>query len=275
MNVTKNIHQIRIDFQVTKQVQRFVYVYLITGKYCYLIDSGVAGSEKIIEAYMQKIGRKPEEIKGIFLTHAHPDHIGGAAAIKEYTNCSIYCSEQERAWVENIDLQFKERPIPNFYQLAGQSVPVDKIVGEGDKINPEEGIEIEVLETAGHSKGDLSYLMKEGVLLSGDAIPAAGDFPIITDISNSIQTLDKIRKCGFIKCCPAWDRVYEKAEKEDLLQSRKNLLENLKKTVHRIDHQYTKLSKNDKMKYIAECMGLSGVIKNPFFAASVEACRKE
>lgn len=66
MNVTKNVHQIRIDFQVTKQVQRFVYVYLITGKFCYLIDSGVAGSEKIIGAYMQSIGRKPEEIKGIF-----------------------------------------------------------------------------------------------------------------------------------------------------------------------------------------------------------------
>lgn len=152
---------------------------------------------------------------------------------------------------------------------------MDRILSEGDKIYFEDGIEIEVLETAGHSKGDLSYLMKEGVLFSGDAIPAAEDFPIIIDISKSMQTLDKIRKCGFIKCCPAWDRVYEKEEKDDLLQNRKDMLENLKKTVHQIDHQYTNLSNNDKIKYIGEYMGLDGVIKNPLFAASVEACRKE
>lgn len=76
MKLCEGVHQIRIDFQVTKRIKRYVYVYLIEGKYCYLIDSGVAGSEKVILKYMESIGRKITEIKGIFLTHAHPDHIG-------------------------------------------------------------------------------------------------------------------------------------------------------------------------------------------------------
>lgn len=114
MEIIENVHQIKIEFSITEKIKRFVYIYLITGKSCYLIDSGVKGSEKIISTYMKQIGRNIKEIKAIFLTHSHPDHIGGAAAIKEITNCTIYANDRTRRWSENIDLQFKERPIPNF-----------------------------------------------------------------------------------------------------------------------------------------------------------------
>lgn len=56
MKISDNVYQIKIDFQVAKGIRRFVYVYLITGENCYLIDSGVAGSEKEIESYMNKLG---------------------------------------------------------------------------------------------------------------------------------------------------------------------------------------------------------------------------
>lgn len=274
MRVMKNVHQIRVDFQVTDEVRRFVYIYLITGKFCYLIDSGVSGSEKMIGEYMHNIGRKMEEIKAIFLTHAHPDHIGSAASIKEQTNCEIYCSKDARNWIEDVDLQFRERPIPNFYRLAERSVSVDRIVQDEDVICPEEGIEIKVLETAGHSKGDVSYLLNQCVLFSGDAIPAAEDFPIIVDIEKSIQTLDKIKACVFEQCCPAWDRVYEEKEREELLQNRKKLLINLNKTVSLADKHYIDLSDAEKIRIIAERMGWNCGAENPLFAASVVACRK-
>lgn len=46
------IHQIRVDFAVTEQVKRYVFVYLIEAKACYLVDSGVYGSEEQITQYM-------------------------------------------------------------------------------------------------------------------------------------------------------------------------------------------------------------------------------
>lgn len=273
MKVMEQVYQIRIDFQVTEKVQRFVYVYLITGKNCYLIDTGVAGSERIIAEYMQGIGRSIDEVKAIFLTHAHPDHIGSAAAIRQQTDCKICCSAEEQPWIADIDLQFRERPIPNFYGLAGQSVPVDEIVWEGDRIKVEDDIELEVIGTAGHSKGDVSYLLNGCVLFSGDAVPAAGDFPIFVNFDKSMQSLDKICARAFVKCCPAWDRVYENGECEALLRDRKDLLYNLKETVIMTDRQHAGLSENEKISMIAKHMGLNGGVGNPLFAASVEACR--
>ena len=113
------VHQIKIDFHVTEQIKRYVYVYIIEGKCCYLIDSGTYGSEEIIKDYLHSIGRSVSDIRAIFLTHAHPDHIGTAAYFQNKAKCRIYASVGERRWIEDVDLQFRERPIPNFYQLAG------------------------------------------------------------------------------------------------------------------------------------------------------------
>lgn len=98
MRISDYVHQIRIDFQVTPEVQRYVFVYLLVGEKCCLIDAGVAGSEAVISAYMKKLGRDISEIKALFLTHAHPDHMGAAAAIKEMSGCEVYASEKERRW---------------------------------------------------------------------------------------------------------------------------------------------------------------------------------
>lgn len=100
---------------MTEQINRFVYAYVIEAKHLYLVDSGVYGSETAIGESLQSIGRDLSEIRGIFLTHAHPDHIGSAAWMQEHTGCIIYASEGEKRWIEDIDLAFQERPIPNLY----------------------------------------------------------------------------------------------------------------------------------------------------------------
>ena len=53
MRISENVHQIQLEFQVTEEIRRFVYIYLILRKNCYLIDSGVSGCEAQIGAYME------------------------------------------------------------------------------------------------------------------------------------------------------------------------------------------------------------------------------
>ena len=276
MKISNHVHQIRINFSVTEQVKRYVYVYLITGKHCYLVDSGVAGCEQIISEYMSQIGRRIEEIKGIFLTHAHPDHIGGAAAIQRISGCKIYASAEEKRWIEDIELQFKERPIPNFYTLVKESVKVDTIVEEGNILLPEEGITMKIINTSGHSLGHTSYIFQEeAVIFSGDAIPDVNDFPIFVDEKMSEISLEKMEELEDIQyCCPAWDRVYKGEEWKDILKNSREYLKKLKQSVIEIEKDHNTSSEESKMKMIGEKMGWQQIAGNPLFKRSVEACKQ-
>lgn len=275
MIISNHVHQIRIDFSVTEQVKRYVYVYLITGKHCYLVDSGVAGCEQIISEYMSQIGRRIEEIKGIFLTHAHPDHIGGAAAIQRISGCKIYASAEEKRWIEDIELQFKERPIPNFYTLVKESVKVDTIVEEGNILLPEEGITMKVLDTSGHSLGHTSYIFQEeAVIFSGDAIPDVNDFPIFVDEKMSEISLEKMEELEDIQyCCPAWDRVYKEDEWKNMIKESKKYLQKLKNSVNQIEEEYGLEPDENKLNRLKKRMGWEKMDVNPLFKRSIEACK--
>ena len=139
MQITEHVHAIKIPFQITiapgKTVDRFVYLYLIYGKKIYLIDSGVASSEKTIFEYIKKTGRNPDDISMIILTHSHPDHIGAARAIKEASCCTVAAHPGEKSWIEDVGKQSKERPVPNFNSLVGGSVVVDHIIKDGDVLD--------------------------------------------------------------------------------------------------------------------------------------------
>ena len=131
MKINNQVHFIRKEFDVTPEVKRYVNIYLIEGEYCYLVDSGVAGTHTLIEEYLKTLGRSMTDIKGIFLTHSHPDHIGAAAEIQRKTNCKIYAPIEELSWIEDIQKQFSQRPIPNFFHLLSDSVKVSQPLKDG------------------------------------------------------------------------------------------------------------------------------------------------
>ncbi|MEG0332942.1 MAG: MBL fold metallo-hydrolase [Akkermansia sp.] len=209
MKITSHIHCLRIDFQVTPEIRRFVHVFFIMGEKIYMIDAGVAGSEQIVSDYLSSMNRSIKEIDRIFLTHSHPDHTGGAAAIKRMSGCKIYASKTEKEWIEDIEQQFKERPIPNFHTLLNESVNIDVFIRNGDVIACEEGISMQVLDTPGHSLGSQCFLFQqEQALFTGDAIPVSGDIPIYvsaTQLENSLKKL--IAQDNVALYLSAWDEI--------------------------------------------------------------------
>lgn len=273
MKLCDGIHQIRIDFQVTPQVKRYVYVYLIESEGCYLIDSGVAGSEEIISEYMKHIGRELSEIKGIFLTHAHPDHIGGAAKLKALTGCRIYASAGERRWMEDLDLQYRERPIPNFYELTGtESILVDMVAADGDIICLEEHLQMEVISTSGHSMDALSFLLQEkGVVFTGDAIPVEGDIPIYIDDKKSIESLERLGRLSDRAhlYCPAWDKAYSGEEGSRAVERGIALIRRLGHEIAFLRQEYPNAAKEQYVELLCEKMGTPQFLQNPLFRRTV------
>ncbi len=240
MQITKNIHALRIPFQITdpsgKMIPRFVYVYLILGKKIYLIDSGVASSENIILDYLKKIGRSPEEISTLILTHSHPDHIGAAKAIKSITGCIVAAHAAERAWIEDVDLQARERPVPGFQTLVGGSVKVDMVLQDGDILDMEDGNRLHVLHTPGHSPGSISlWLPEDGALFCADAIPIPGDMPIYQDILDSFQSIERLKSIQEVKfLLAAWDSPRMGSEVYRIMDEGQNYLQRIHSAVLKV-----------------------------------------
>ena len=262
------IHQIKIDFNITEQIKRYVYVYLIENKNLYLIDSGAYCGKKIIENYITNIGRDISEIKGIFLTHAHPDHIGTAAYFKEKTDCKIYASIGERPWIENIDLQYKERPIPNFYNI-GKSVNVNVIVKDNDIIKLEDEISINVISTSGHSIDEVSYKIND-VIFVGDSIPINGDIPIYVNKNNSINSLKRLIKIDSIEYCyPAWDKAYTYQQMLEKCKVALEIIENIDYMVKNVMKKFPNYDKYEIIKTV--CSKLNLPENNPLLAVTIQS----
>jgi len=64
--------------------------YVKKGKNAVLIDCGIS-AKQVVER-LSKIGEKPENIKGIFVTHEHTDHIRGIDVFASNYNVPIYAT---------------------------------------------------------------------------------------------------------------------------------------------------------------------------------------
>ena len=56
MEIEDRLHRLKISFNVTENIERFIYLYLILGEKVHIIDAGVAGSETHISGYLTEIG---------------------------------------------------------------------------------------------------------------------------------------------------------------------------------------------------------------------------
>jgi len=277
MQITKHVHALRVPFQITDRsglkVPRFVYAYLIQGEKMCLIDSGVASSKEVIFDYLRKTGRQPDEISLLILTHSHPDHIGSAKAIKEASGCAIAAHAAEKAWIEDADLQSRERPVPGFHSLVEGSVKVDRVLKEGDILDLDDGLGLAVIHTPGHSEGSISlWLSEEGVLFSGDAIPLPGEMPIYDDPLASVESIKRLKAIVGIKVLlAAWDQPREGEQAYRIMDESLRYLQRIHEAVIKISSEQPTLDSMEMTKMVLKVLGLSETMANPMVARSFQA----
>lgn len=270
MKIIDNVHAIKLDFNVTNKIKRFVCIYLIVGKEnCYLIDTGVSGCHTKIVEYISSIGRDIKDIKAVFLTHSHPDHIGSAYELKEITKCSIYGCSEEASFIENIEEQFKIRPIPNFHVLLNKSVKIDYIYSDKEEICLEPGITIKVIKTPGHSDGSTSFLYKEkGIVFTGDAIPVKSDIPIYTSYKKSIESFHILSKLENITYyCSAWDIPWDVECGRKKISDAENLFNNIHINVKNALENTS--NKDEIFSIVCKEMNMEKFKINPLFKTSI------
>jgi hydroxyacylglutathione hydrolase len=212
MQINKHVHALKIPFYVTTPsglaIERSVYVYFIYGTngIC-LIDTGVAASEEAIFDYIRKTDRRPSDISLIILTHSHPDHMGATRTIKAETGCRVAVHPLEKAWVEDVGLQARERPVPGFDSLVAGPVAVDRLLEDGEVFDLGCGLKLQVFHTPGHSRGSISILLLGYMaLFSGDAVPVAGALPIYEDAVAAVASIKRLKGVqGIRHLLSSWD----------------------------------------------------------------------
>ena len=277
MQVTKHIHAIKIPFQIPiapgKTVDRFVYAYLIYGKKIYLIDTGIASSKQAIFDYIIKTGRKTDEISKIILTHSHPDHIGAARAIQKETGCSVAAHAGEKSWIEDVELQSRERPVPNFHSLVDGSVVVDRILEDGNIIDMDDGLRLEVFHTPGHSRGSISLLFREDkALFTGDAVPIAGDLPIYDDVLASVNSIKKLKLIdGIDFLLASWDDPQRGEGVYQRMDEALRYLQRIHEAVASVAGDGSSLEPAEFCSAVLEELGIPAMAANPLVVRSFAA----
>lgn len=278
MQISEHVHLLRIPFQVPispeLKLERFVNLFLVYGeKGIVLVDSGVAGAEARIVDYLAATGRRLEEIRWLILTHSHPDHLGGAAAICGMTGCKVAAHPAERSWIEDTARQAAERPVPGFSQLVAGSVGVDRLLGDGERVVLDE-LALEVLYTPGHSPGSISLcLPSDRVVICGDAVPLPGDLPIFTDWQASLASLARLREIAGVEwLLSAWDRPRRGEEVQAALAEGQGWLERIRGCV---GEEAGGTNTSDPLalcRAVVARLGLPPAAVNPLVAKSFAAC---
>lgn len=120
-----------------------------------------------------------KEIKGVFLTHVHYDHIYGLRELLErFPNCPIYTSE----W--GVEALASDKL--NFSRYHGDPLIIKcenvKVLSERDRIELFDSITLDVFETPGHNKSCLTFKVGNSIF-SGDAyIPG---IKVVTTLPNA------------------------------------------------------------------------------------------
>ncbi len=280
MQITKTIHQLKIPFQIPitpeKSLDRFVNLFLIIGEKIHLIDSGVTLAYPIIEEYLNHQGRNISQIKNLFLTHSHPDHIGSAKLISKKTTCTVFAHASEKEMIENTTLQFSKRPVPGFHNLVAGPVNVDLIVTDGQTFSVEDGITLRVIHTPGHSPGSVSYLFEEeNVLFSGDAVLLPGEIPVFENVTEYFNSIEKIRKLSPEILLSAWDKPQKSETIKFILNQSVAYILKIQQAAKNVAINFTANPDIDYCKKVLKQLGQPEIMANPLLLKSFIACLAE
>lgn len=125
-----------------------------------------------VEPVLEYLNEKKLTVEGVFLTHAHFDHIYGLEALMEqFPDCKVYCVEYAKEALASDKLNMsKYHGTPINY--TNDNILVVK-EGESKTLFNDEP-RMEFYETPGHNPGCLTMVMGE-IIFTGDAyIPGVG-----------------------------------------------------------------------------------------------------
>lgn len=173
---------IRMDFGISQ-------CYLIPmeeGQWC-MIDTGFPEDFPPFLEALEVLTIEPHEIRFLLLTHAHDDHVGFAAALREISPCRVIVHEKSLPFLTEGEMphvgmesatpliSLLGRIFSLFTQRTFTFEPL--VLEEGDiLVRTQEDLSLEslgipgkVMGTPGHTEDSISLILEDGSVFCGDA----------------------------------------------------------------------------------------------------------
>jgi hydroxyacylglutathione hydrolase len=173
-----------------------------------LLDTGIGSDVDGLLANVEAAGLAPEAIALVLLTHAHPDHAGGAADLaRRLEGARFLASEEVAGWVregneEAMSLAAGKRAelYPSDYRF--ERCRAVGALAEGERLRVGR-VELEAIRTPGHSAGHLAFLThgaRASACFCGDLVFYGGQISLeanwdcsLADYARSVRRLAERR----------------------------------------------------------------------------------
>lgn len=177
------------------KVTRFILGEIETNTYVLESDGVFAVVDPAVESAELLSFLSGKNVKYVFLTHGHFDHISGVNSVVNETNASV-C-------IHSLDSEMLSDGVKSHYasHFGGiqPKIKADILLNDGDELNFGE-TKIRVMHTQGHTNGSVCYILEnERIIFSGDTLfrlsagrtDLAGINPIIAG-RNELASLKKL-----------------------------------------------------------------------------------
>lgn len=143
-----------------------------------LVDAGLGRDPDALLTNVRAAGVDPATVRHVVVTHAHPDHAGGAGPLADrLPELAVVASPRVAGWIRDADEQAMSLEVgkrAEFYPPDHSVQPCPRVRGARDGERLRVGAcELELVATPGHSAGHCCVLLHGGdrsVLFTGDCV---------------------------------------------------------------------------------------------------------
>lgn len=186
----------------------FASSYLIEkSKRLFLVDTGFLGFHRDILKAIKFIGRQPDDLKLVILTHGHLDHCGGLKGLRDRTGCLVGCHPLDAPGVAGGGKTVSPgltKPGKFLEFLSGISLPFfwnkgvqpDLSLTDGASLD-EYGLPANIIHTPGHTAGHISVLLHDGRAITGDLALGKTFYTARPSSGSMALSQDEVRRSWF------------------------------------------------------------------------------
>ena len=198
----------------------YIPFYKINEEEIILLDSGWAKGER--EGIGEILEKNNLVVAGIICSHAHVDHIGNNAYLKNKYNCIIAMPAYEALICSstlNLKLYYHSQTLPEVTEHFGHMVcKTDIMISEDQDIIYMRGIKFKILHTPGHSPAHICITTPDDVAYLGDTLISyevmrGAKMPYAYILSEDLKSKVKLYNLKCSKYVVAHKGIYDDIEK--------------------------------------------------------------